>query len=478
MCSNLRRATFTALAAMLMGSAAFGDEPSGPVDVLAIPTESGDAVATLSFAPGCGGKYHQVFPLAAKVQGVGTSQWQFNVGFYAKQAASVDIALLVKNQANPSPEVVNVQIPAGEEVLLSNVLGTLFNSANAGLGLRYCSGYPLAEGYFYNVGGAPGFVYGTAVPALDPGDATTPIRPAYFHRLEYTPSAVQGQRINIGATSNSSFNVPIAIDLFDGPTLLGTINHTLLPYEHRQFTNVHQMIGAGAVTSGHAVVRTLADEAEIYAYALQVQNKSGDLVYQAASLAAPLYDPLATVFEGSWTGTWNNLTFASSGSISLDLQINEAAGAPSAPVVSPPPQAAEGAGAAPPAGVGEGGVSALANPGPQVATLVMDLGGNVFGGANPPARTLNGYWTESGMRFLGDVATYGHYDIFIQFNGVLFGSLTNVPAAGIASVVMAGKIDQGRLDLTQTINFDNKSTASATWGVTKNAPIFPSPVAE
>jgi hypothetical protein len=472
--SNLRRATLTVWVAVLMGSAAFGDEPAGAAAVLTIPTESGDAQATLAFAAGCSGKYHQIFPLAAKVQGVGTSVWQFNVGFYAKQAASVDIALLVKNQANPSPEVVNVQIPAGEEVLLSNVLGTLFNTANAGLGLRYCSGYPLAEGYFYNVGGAPGFVYGTAVPALDPGDATSPIRPAYFHRLEYTPSAVQGQRINIGATSNSSFNVPIAIDLFNGPTLLGTINHTLLPYEHRQFTNVHQMIGAGAVTSGHAVVRTLADEAEIYAYALQVQNKSGDLVYQAASLAAPLYDPLATVFEGTWAGTWNNLTFASSGSISLDLQINEAAGAPSAPVVSPPPQVAAGAG-----GPGAADVGALAaNPGPLVATLVMDLGGNVFGGANPPARTLNGYWTESGMRFLGDVATYGHYDIFIQFNGVLFGTLTNIPAAGIASVVMAGKIDQGRLDLAQTIYFDDKSSASATWSVTKNAPIFPSPFAE
>ena len=43
---------------------------------------------------------------------------------------------------------------------------------------------------------------------------------------------------------------------------------------------------------------------------------------------------------------------------------------------------------------------------------------------------------------------------------------------------MSGKVDQGRLDLAQTINFDNKSTASATWSVTKNAPIFPSPFAE
>jgi len=442
---------------------------------LAIPTSSGNAEATLSFVAGCGGRYHQILPLAAKTQGVGTSFWQFDIGLYAKQASSVDIALLKKNQANTAPEVVNVQVPAGEEVILQNVLGTLFNTANAGIGLRYCSGFPLAEGYFYNVGGATDFVYGAAVPALGPEDATTPIRPATFHRLEYTPSAVKGQRINIGATSNSNFNVPIAIDLFDGPTLLGTINHTLLPFEHRQFTNVHLMIGAGAVSSGHATVRTLVDEAEVYAYALQVQNKSGDLVYQAATLAPPTYADMATIFEGTWTGTWNNQTFFSSGPVNLTISIDEGAGAPlPATLAAFHPTAGEDAPASSTdAGGGTIDVGALAgNPGPQIASMVMDLGGNVFGGSNPPARTLLGYWTISGVRFVGDVATYGHYDIYVLYNGTLFGTLTNVPAGGIASVVISGKVDQERLDLSQTINFDNKTAALATWSVTKDTPIF------
>ena len=61
---------------------------------------------------------------------------------------------------------------------------------------------------------------------------------------------------------------------------------------------------------------------------------------------------------------------------------------------------------------------------------------------------------------------------YLQQRNRTVGTLTNVPAGGIASVVISGKVDQERLDLSQTINFDNKTAALATWSVTKDTPIF------
>ena len=436
-----------------------------PPSVSLLPTASGRSWATVAATAGCSGDYHRIIPVAAKTQGVGTSVWRFRLGLFADKAASVDIAALVKNQANPNPEVVNVQVPANEEVVLDNVLGTLFNTANAGLGLRYCSGFPLAEGTFYNQGGAPGVVYGATVPAHDARQATRSFRPAIFHNLSYTPSAVQGRRINIGATSNSDHDVDMRIDLYDGATLLGTINHTLLPYEHRQFTNVHQMVGAPAVASGHAVVRMLTDPAEVYTYALQVENKSGDLVYQAANLAPPPYGPLVPIFEGTWSGTWENQTFASSGTVTWTIDILDNAGA--AAVVEPPLAAEALVTAGPPGLLGAASASEALlgdwapSPAACFATLLMDVNGNVFGGSDPAAQLLYGYKVLGGVLFYGTVPVYGHYRVLINDAGRFNGTLTKIPNPSIAFVSLWGRIAYESIAYDMKIGFGGLNYALA-----------------
>jgi len=463
----------TSLAALATAGSATADEIAGssssPLGVtlerttasLRIPTKSGRSYATVAAAAGCSGEYHRILPVAAKTQGVGTSQWRFALGLYADSAASVDIAALAKNQANPNPPVVNVQVPANEEVILENLLGTLFNLANAGIGLRFCSGLPLAEGYFYNEGTTPGFTFGATVLALDERHATRAIRPAIFHNLSYTPSAVKGKRINIGATSNSDHDVDMAIDLYDGTTLLGTINHTLLPYEHRQFTNVHLMIGAPAVASGHAVVRLLTDDSEVYTYALQVENKSGDLVYQAANLAPPPYGPLADIFEGTWSGTWENQTFGSSGTVTWDIDILEDAGLGG---TTPAPPLA--AGLAPPGLLGADNVSEalLGGWSPAAAAcfaiLTMNYNGNVFGGPDPAAQLLYGYKVLGGLLFYGTVPVFGHYNIFINEAGRIRGTLTKIPNPSISFVSLWGYIAYQQMLLNMKICFCGGTTCA------------------
>ena len=424
-----------------------------PGGVTLVATRSGRSQATLGAAAGCSGEYSRIVPVAAKVQGVGSSLWRFDLGLFADSAASVDIAALAKNQANTNPQVVNVQVPANEEVMLQNVLGTLFNISNAGLGVRFCSGFPLVEGYFYNQGGAPGVVYGTAVPALDARHATRPFRPAYFHNLSYTPSAVQGRRVNIGATSNSNFNVVMAIDLYDGTTPLGTINHTLLPYEHRQFTNVHQMVGSPAVASGHAVVRLLTADAEVYSYALQVQNKSGDLVYQAANLAPPPVGPIADIFEGTWTGTWNNLTFGSSGPASWTIDINESmTPAPAIgeaalrELLDPQARALRRIAAT---GIKE---SLLGTPLPDEAgTIDISYGGNVWG-AGPLTDRLVGRKFTGGLLFMGDGPKIGHYDLTLNETGAVYGWFSRVPNPAIRSYKTWGTLTDRAVNLDARID--------------------------
>ncbi len=444
-----------------------------PAPVTFIPTRDGRSYATLAVTAGCSGPFNRIIPVAANTVGVGTSRWKTNIGLYADAAASVDIAVLPKNQANPNPATVNVQVPANEEVILENVLGSLFQAANAGLGIRFCSGFPLVESYFYNTGGAPGIVYGATVPALDETQATRPWRPAYFHNLSFTPSAIKGTRVNIGATSNSNFNVDMVIDIYDGPTLLGHIDHTLLPYEHRQYTNVHQIIGAPAVVSGHAVVRVLTDNAEVYSFAQQVQNKSGDLVYEQANLAPAPVGPIADIFDGTWTGTWHNLTFGSSGSVSWTITINRDA-------TESAPSALALAGAAaqrmPPGVLGAGGVKdallGIVLPPDRFASINMSFGGNVFGGG-PKTGNLFGRKSRGAIWFNGDDTSLGHYDFWAGPTGYLGGTLTNIPSTNVRYYRLMGEISNKQIRWDNVIGL--QPSGEATGNATLTAPPGPSP---
>ena len=366
----------------------------------------------------CSGPFQRIIAAAANTTGANATKWLTDVDLLNRGGApaTVDIARLKANQANPSPLVESVVVPPGETLRLNNILGTLLPAGNAGLGFRVCSGEVFANSRFYNTGAAAGKVYGMYIPAMAPTEAVTPCHPGVFHHLSYSPNAAVGQRVNIGATNATGIATTWVIKLYgDTGALVGTQTATLAAYEHRQYTNIHKLLGTPAVTGGWASVEVTTPGAVIHPYAMRIENVGGDPVYMPAELLdVATSTRVADAFAGAWTGGWTNTTFASSGSAALRLSFD------------------------------------LPN---QAVEATLDLGGSVFGGADPPPQTLVGALTDSGIVLEGTSPALGTYSVTIDGFCSLSGLLTALPNPAIASVDFSGQATPGGIEVTYTVQF-------------------------
>jgi hypothetical protein len=118
---------------------------------------------------------------------------------------------------------------------------------------------------------------------------------------------------------------------------------------------------------------------------------------------------------GSFSGTWNNTTFASSGATTVDLTIND--------------------------GVG--------------FTLILDLGGNVFGGSDPEPETFEGTFR-------------GTAPYTFTYNSTIFGENTTLTIDANGDFQFdAPKPVTGITDYTLSIDFDDANqTATGAFSLT------------
>ena len=364
----------------------------------------------------CDGPYQRIIAAAANTGGANLTKWQTDVDLLNRggDPATVDIARLKANQANPDPLVATVTVPAGETMRLANVLGALLPASNAGLGIRVCRGEAFVNSRFYNTGSAAGKVYGMYVPSMAPAEAVTPCRPSVFHHLSYSPNTTLGQRINIGATNATAIDTTWVIKLYDdGGNHVATQTSTLAAYEHRQFTNIHKLLGVPAMSHGWASVEVTTPGAVIHPYAMRIENVGGDPVYMPAELLGIAASArLAEAFSGEWLGGWSNTTFASSGDALLQLAFD------------------------------------LPN---QSVQATLDLDGSVFGGADPPPQILSGALTDTGIIFAGNSAALGTYALTVDGFCSVTGSLTGLPDPAIESVEIEGTATPEGISLAYTV---------------------------
>ncbi len=366
----------------------------------------------------CTGPYGRIVAAAANTVGLNKTTWESDVDLLnlGSDPASVDIARLTANQGNLSPLVANLSVPAGQTVRVTNILGTLLPATNAALGFRFCQGEAFVNSRFYDTGSADGKVYGMYVPSMALGQAVTPCRPAVFHHLSYSPDTTTGQRINIGATNAAAIRTAWVIRLYgDTGQLLGTLNTSLQPYEHHQYTNIHKILATPAVTHGSATVEVTTPGAAIHAYAMRIENVGGDPIYMPAELEnLTTTADLAAGFAGLWSGHWNNTTASTSGSAALTLT-------PDLPS--------------------------------QSVQAVLDLNGNVFGAGDPPPEAFTGTLTEQGIVLKGVSPTFGTYDVTVDGFCAISGTLTHLPSIFIDSVAFAGTATPTKISLAYTITF-------------------------
>lgn len=242
-----------------------------------------------------------------------TGSWKADVNLTnPNQAAStVELSLLLYGASNLTPTKQTVQVPAGSSVRLPDILASTFTASNAALGIRYQGAPVLANCRFFNTGTGSG-TYGMGIEAVSEADALQgdPAAKVLFHHLAHQATGAGGFRTNIGFASASAFNVAVRIKLFDdnGQQAGNIVNYTLKPYEHIQFTKIHQTAGVATnITLGWATVEVLTEGGKVHTYAMLIDNKSADPVYMPAEIiyssTAPVTYTLTIVKAGTGSGT-------------------------------------------------------------------------------------------------------------------------------------------------------------------------------
>jgi hypothetical protein len=149
----------------------------------------------------------------------------------------------------------------------------------------------------------------------------------------------------------------------------------------------------------------------------------------AASPAAPQATPagvadaypLLAGMAGHFNGTWNNNTFATTGSMTWDI---------------------------------------TANPADRTVQIAVNVGGNFFGGSGGPPETILLTHLAQGA-IAGHSASFGDVSGTITPDGALHITLTNIPGGAISSCVITGTFTApDSIAMDYTIDFTAGGTAS------------------
>lgn len=208
-------------------------------------------------------------------------------------AASVQIELLASNQANPSPATATLNVPIGQALRVSDVLGTQFATTGSGaLRLTVTSGW-LEDADSVTSVVAAGSTWARFVAAVPASDAFGPGRSAMVLGL----SQDADREADVGLVNLSGSSSAMVVTLLDpAGRAIATFNPTLAPWEHRELGAV--LTGfPNVVTASALVVATQP----FLAYGSVVELTTGDVGYSAA-VDTPLVflDGFETGGVGSW----------------------------------------------------------------------------------------------------------------------------------------------------------------------------------
>jgi PKD repeat protein len=222
-----------------------------------------------------------VVAAAAHVGGLEGTDWRtdLEVCNFNPQAAELDLAMLVSDQANTSPATVSMSLAASACERVPDVLDTLFDhEGSAALELRAAKHELMASSRTYNRT-ADG-TYGQFLPGEGEASVVTAGQEARLVQLAQSAGNDTGFRTNLGFVNRTATAISVTVDLrFGTGTSLGTLTVPLAPFEHHQINRVFRQVTGGEVANGFAVVSTASPGAAFVAYASVVDNASGDPVY-------------------------------------------------------------------------------------------------------------------------------------------------------------------------------------------------------
>lgn len=220
-------------------------------------------------------------PGAANLPGAGGTIWKTDLDITNRGGFNMTatVALLVRNQANPSPVTQSFTVAPGESLHWDNALDAIFGFGGAAtLRVMGAGGDLVASSRTYN--DDPSGTFGQYVPGVPLGDAVVPGRSATLIGLSQSATARTGFRTNLGLVSGCDFTITVDVELYNAAgTLLGTRSYALDAFESIQVDKIFDKVTTGGVASGYAVVSSSSTEALFFAFASVVDNSSGDGIY-------------------------------------------------------------------------------------------------------------------------------------------------------------------------------------------------------
>jgi hypothetical protein len=142
-----------------------------------------------------------------------------------------------------------------------------------------------------------------------------------------------------------------------------------------------------------------------------------------ASISASDSYPFLAGYQGHFTGSWNNATFASTGSMTWDI---------------------------------------AADPSARTITITVDVGGKFFGGPGAPPETVLLTHLAQGA-IAGQSPAFGNISGTITPDGALSITLTNIPGGLISKVDITGTFTGGNaISMSYSVTFAAGGTAAGT----------------
>ncbi|MFI5167201.1 MAG: hypothetical protein ACHQQS_11300 [Thermoanaerobaculales bacterium] len=281
---------YTVACSLLGGCGTISHVYAGPMianvsasGTLAGHSVSGSLALTITESPD---DSHLYIATGAHNKGFNGTQWRTDVWVDnpGTSTATYTIALLARNQANPTPANQTYSLKPGAAVAYHDILLSAFGfSGAAALRIIPMTGAILATSRTYDqltVG-----TYGQFVPAVVRSRAIAFGQDARLLGLSHEPSLVTGFRTNIGLVNASPAPISVEIAFYQGGGVyLATKDYNLTTYEFVQLDKAFEAVTPEVVTDGLAVVRTTTAGARFLAYASVIDNVTGDPMFVPAQL--------------------------------------------------------------------------------------------------------------------------------------------------------------------------------------------------
>ncbi len=217
-------------------------------------------------------------PSVGRGAGVGTSVWRTTLWIHNPSGAAADceIQLLLRDQANPSPDTYQTTIPAGETLKIEDATWALFGIEGFGALRVLSTEEVIVNSRIYNLEGADlsdtqGQFFGgvPATFALGSGEST--------EILGVDQASDSAFRYNFGFVETSGNTADILVELLDGGGLpLGSSHIELQGFEARQLNISALGAGQTPTDNGRLSISVTGGAGRVIAFGSGIANTSQD----------------------------------------------------------------------------------------------------------------------------------------------------------------------------------------------------------